>query len=257
MTAVELRNVAKSYDGRCVLNQFSLCAAGGERLVLYGPSGCGKTTVLRILAGFAAPDEGVVLLGERIVAEHGIIRVPPAERDVGMVFQDLALWPHLTVARNLEFGLRARGVPKAVRTARITEMLERVRLADWAVQYPTRLSGGQQQRVAIARAMINNPPLLFADEPTGNLDSRTSEELLQMFQKLNAEEGITIILVTHDPEVASHAKRLIHIKDGLIDNGSSPVVKGENNQPGAQATGQQEALATGVRTHYSPLRRST
>lgn len=210
MITAELRNVAKSYDARRVLNQFSLCIATGERLVLYGPSGCGKTTVLRHLAGFVAPDEGVVLLGERVVAERGMIRVPPEERNVGMVFQDLALWPHLTVAGNLEFGLKAKGVPKAERTARIAETLERVRLGDFACQYPTRLSGGQQQRVAIARALVTRPSLLLMDEPLANLDETLRDEIVELLLELHSDLRFTLVYVTHNRrEIESIASRSV------------------------------------------------
>ena len=210
MIAAEFRNVAKCYEGKPILNQYSLSVAAEERLVLFGPSGCGKTTVLRHLAGFVAPDEGAVLLQERVVAERGIIRVPPEERDVGMVFQDLALWPHLTVAANLEFGLKARGVPKVERTTRIAKMLERVRLGDFASQYPTRLSGGQQQRVAIARALVTRPSLLLMDEPLANLDETLRDEIVELLLQLHRDLRFTLVYVTHNRrEIESIASRSV------------------------------------------------
>jgi ABC-type Fe3+/spermidine/putrescine transport system ATPase subunit len=142
--------------------------------------------------------------------------VPPEHRGMGMVFQSYAVWPHMTVFNNVAFGLRLRRWAREAIRQKVQTVLELVNMAEYAARYPTQLSGGQQQRVAIARALVNRPSVLFADEPTGNLDSRTSEEVLRMFQQLNDENGITIILVTHDPSVAQHAREIIRIHDGLI-----------------------------------------
>ena len=213
MIAAELRDVSKSYEGHEVLSSFSLRVAAGERLVLHGPSGCGKTTVLRHLAGLVAPDEGTVLLGDRIVAERGRITVPSEQRDVGMVFQDLALWPHLTVAGNLEFGLKAKRVVKAERERLVGEMLARVRLGNFAGQYPTRLSGGQQQRVAIARALVARPSLLLMDEPLANLDESLREEITQLLLELHRDLGFTLLYVTHNrSEIESIATRSFEVQ---------------------------------------------
>ncbi len=212
MIAAELRDLSKSYEGRPVLKGFSLSITAGERLILHGPSGCGKTTVLRHLAGLVAPDEGAVLLGGRIVAERGLIIVPPEQRDVGMVFQDLALWPHLTVAGNLEFGLKAKGMSKGERERLITEMLERVRLRDFAGQYPTRLSGGQQQRVAIARALVARPSLLLMDEPLANLDESLREDTTKLLLELHRDLRFTLVYVTHNrSEIESISTRSVFL----------------------------------------------
>jgi ABC-type lipoprotein export system ATPase subunit len=154
MTAIEFQGVSKSYADRAVVDSLSFRIEEGERVVVHGPSGCGKTTVLRLIAGFLAPDIGRVLVGGDVVASDGALLTSPEHRHLGMVFKDLALWPHLTVAENLDFALKAQRLAGEVRRQRITDMLARVHLDEWAEAYPARLSGGQQQRVAIARALV-------------------------------------------------------------------------------------------------------
>ena len=200
MSALEFQRVTKLYGDRIAIDGLCFRIESGERVVIHGPSGCGKTTILRLLAGFAAPDRGKVIVGDRTVAADGTILIEPEHRHLGMVFQDLALWPHLTVAQNLEFGLKAQRLPSEVRRKRIVEMLARVHLTASADSYPTRLSGGQQQRVAIARALVAQPLAVLMDEPLSNLDDQLREELCEQILDLHAQIGFTLVYVTHSRE---------------------------------------------------------
>lgn len=212
--AVRLHNVSRQYiaGDRPAVYGLSLTVGDGELFVLLGPSGCGKTTTLRLIGGFERPDAGEVVLYDRLVAGSGVW-LPPEKRGIGMVFQDYALFPHLSVADNVAFGLTK--MPKDARRARTREALKLVELLDYANRYPHELSGGQQQRVAIARALVNDPPIIFGDEPTGNLDTRTGEEIMAIFQKLN-NAGKTVVIVTHENDIAMHAKRIIRFRDGHL-----------------------------------------
>ena len=200
MSAIEFQNVSKRYGDRTVIQDLSFQIQSGERVVIHGPSGCGKTTVLRLMAGFLAPDAGTIFIGGQEVAGRGRILSGPEDRKLGMVFQDLALWPHLTVRQNLDFALKAQGLSGPIRKKRITEMLARVRLAGTELVYPTRLSGGQQQRVAIARALVSQPLALLMDEPLSNLDDELKEELCSQLLNLHAQLGFTLVYVTHHKE---------------------------------------------------------
>jgi ABC-type lipoprotein export system ATPase subunit len=191
-----------------------------------GASGSGKSTLMNILGCLDHPTSGQYFLdNEEISSFSPDQRALVRNHKIGFVFQNFNLLPRTTALDNVIMPLSYTAEHLSDREAhqRGVEMLQRVGLADRMHHEPSQLSGGQQQRVAIARALVNRPPVLFADEPTGNLDSRTSEEILTMFQKLYAEEGITIILVTHDASIARHANRIIHIKDGLIENGGIAV----------------------------------
>jgi iron(III) transport system ATP-binding protein len=203
LSAIEFQHVSKGYGGRTVLSHLSFQIDQGERVAIHGPSGCGKTTMLRLLAGFLAPDAGVIRIGNAEVAANGKIRVSPEGRKLGMVFQDLALWPHLTVYQNLEFALKAQRLNADVRKTRIDEALARVRLHDFGTAYPTRLSGGQQQRVAIARALVAQPLALLMDEPLSNLDDELKDELCSHLLELHAQLGFTLLYVTHSREEMS------------------------------------------------------
>ena len=215
MSSLQLEGVAKGYGSRKALDGFSLEVGEGERVALLGPSGCGKTTALRLLAGFEAPDAGRVLVGGSVVAERGRIVVPAERRGIGMVFQDLALWPHMTVRGNLEFGLRAQGVPSQERERRIHQMLARVELLEYADTKPGSLSGGQQQRVALARALVLRPRALLMDEPLSNLDEELNLKLRAEILQLQAEFGFALLYVTHDREEAfALADRIVLVARG-------------------------------------------
>jgi ABC-type Fe3+/spermidine/putrescine transport system ATPase subunit len=202
MMAIGWQAVSKRYGARVALHSFTLAVAAGERVALCGPSGCGKTTALRLLAGFEAPDTGAVRIDGRKVSEGGQILVAPEDRGLGMVFQDLALWPHLSVHGNLEFGLKARHVPAGERERRIREVLALVRLDRELELRPDALSGGQQQRVALARALVQEPRALLMDEPLSSLDPELRAALRAELLGLHARFGFTLVLVTHDREEA-------------------------------------------------------
>ncbi len=217
MKVVEFKAVSKSYNGTRVLKDIDFQVEKGERLILLGPSGCGKTTILRLIAGFIAPDQGSIEIGGRVVSEPGRIVVPPEERNLGMVFQDLALWPHLSVKGNLEFGLKAKGFSKAERDQRIEKMLEMVGLREYANRKPGELSGGQQQRVALARALVLEPTVMLMDEPLSSLDTELNIRLRREVIALHKSLGFTMIYVTHDREEAFEiATRVMVMSEGEI-----------------------------------------
>jgi putative ABC transport system ATP-binding protein len=206
-----------------VLKGVSLEVGRGEMVALMGSSGSGKSTLMNILGCLDRPSSGEYWLDDQEVSqlandERAMIR----NKKIGFVFQSFNLLARTSSLENVIMPLTytAANLTRAECVARGKKWLERVGLGHRLDNHPSQLSGGQQQRVAIARSLVNNPPLLFADEPTGNLDSRTSKEMLQLFQELNAEEGITVILVTHDAGVASYARRTIKIHDGLIVEGA-------------------------------------
>jgi ABC-type Fe3+/spermidine/putrescine transport system ATPase subunit len=220
VSVLALESVSKSFGTRLVLDTFSVEVDEGERVALLGPSGCGKTTALRLLAGFEMPDAGRVIVGGALASADGRMHLPPERRSLGMVFQDLALWPHLTVSGNLEFGLHARGVPKQERDRRTREMLERVELTEHARTKPAALSGGQQQRVALARALVLRPAALLMDEPLSSLDYELNLRLRREILDLQRELGFAFLYVTHDREEAfGLAQRVI-----LMEHGREAIV---------------------------------
>jgi ABC-type sugar transport system ATPase subunit len=202
LRTIDWQAVSKRYGARVALDSFSLTVAMGDRVALFGPSGSGKTTALRLLAGFEAPDAGSVRIDGRIVSEAGRILVAPEDRGLGMVFQDLALWPHLTVRGNLEFGMKAQRIPAAERERRIRDLVTLVRLERELEVWPDQLSGGQQQRVALARVLIQEPRAVLMDEPLSSLEPELRAALRAEILRLHARLGFTLILVTHDREEA-------------------------------------------------------
>ncbi|MEU9994864.1 ABC transporter ATP-binding protein [Streptomyces sp. NPDC050848] len=217
--ALHLRGLRRSFGNAVALDGLDLDVAPGELLALLGPSGCGKTTALRVLAGFERPDEGQVLLdGEDIVP------VPANRRDTAMVFQSYSLFPHLTAADNVAFGLRMRKVRGAERRARAAELLDLVGLAGHGDRFPHQLSGGQQQRVALARALALRPRLLLLDEPLSALDAQVRVTLREEIRRLQLELGITTVFVTHDQEEAlSMADRVAVMNDGRLEQCATPT----------------------------------
>lgn len=199
--------------GQPTLRGVSLTAEPGEVLCLLGPSGSGKTTLLRIAAGIESQTAGRVLLNDREIAGPSVY-VPPEERSIGLVFQDFALFPHLTIVENVRFGLTALSRVEGRREAMIA--LSRVGLDAYAEAYPHVLSGGEQQRVAIARAVAHGPKVLLADEPTGNLDDKTGEGIRDLLLDLNAQSGTTLVLVTHDPDFAARCDRVLGLHEGRL-----------------------------------------
>ena len=238
MELITLRDIKKTYQmgdiSVPVLKGISLAIRQGELIALTGSSGSGKSTLMNILGCLDRPTAGEYWLeGQEISRLSADERALLRNRKMGFVFQSFNLLARTSAIENVAMPLAytAENLSEREARARAAEMLGRVGLGDRLDHHPSQLSGGQQQRVAIARALINRPPILFADEPTGNLDSRTSEEVLQMFERLNGEDGITIIMVTHDPKVAGHARRVIRIEDGLIIADALP------HEPGPEAPG--------------------
>jgi ABC-type lipoprotein export system ATPase subunit len=226
MDLIKLEDIHKTYHlGELdvpVLKGITLTIERGELVALMGVSGSGKTTLMNLLGCLDRPSSGRYWLdGQEVSGLSGDGRALVRNKKIGFVFQNFNLLPRTSALEQVMMPLSyiAEELPETEWRKRAKALLERVGLGERLDHEPSQLSGGQQQRVAIARALINNPPLVLADEPTGALDSRTSEEILRLFQQLNAEENITIVLVTHDPGVAGHAKRTIHIRDGLIENG--------------------------------------
>jgi spermidine/putrescine ABC transporter ATP-binding subunit len=212
MAGVTLANVTKRYGGFGAVDDLSCDIRDGEFLTLLGPSGCGKTTTLRLVAGLITPDEGRISIGERDVT-----RVRPEHRRIGMVFQDYALFPHITVAENIAFGLRERKVPSAEQARRVNEMLALVQLPDQADKFPHQLSGGQRQRVALARALAFPPEVLLMDEPLGALDLKLRQMMQLELIRIQRALKITTIYVTHDQEEALNlSDRIAVMNRGVI-----------------------------------------
>jgi ABC-type lipoprotein export system ATPase subunit len=241
MELIRLHDVTKTYFlGEVdvpVLKGVSLEIGRGEMVALMGASGSGKSTLMNILGCLDRPTSGQYWLdGQEVSQLSGDVRALIRNRKIGFVFQSFNLLPRTSAIDNVVMPLAYTNANLSDREARTRgkAMLERVGLGDRLDHEPSQLSGGQQQRVAIARALVNNPPLVFADEPTGNLDSRTSKEILQMFQRLCADDGITVVLVTHDAGVANYARRAIRISDGLIADG---VYDGQAVELAAAASG--------------------
>jgi ABC-type lipoprotein export system ATPase subunit len=227
MHLIELKDIRKTYQlGEIavpVLKGVSLTIDRGELVALMGVSGSGKTTLMNILGCLDRPTAGQYWLdGEEVSRLSSDERAIVRNRKIGFVFQNFNLLSRTSAVDNVMMPLSYTASDLSVREGRkrARALLDKVGLGDRFDHHPSQLSGGQQQRVAIARALINNPPLLFADEPTGNLDSKTSKEILRMFQRLCDEDGITVVLVTHDAGVADYARRTIRIRDGLIENGA-------------------------------------
>ncbi len=222
MALIELRDVRKVYDLGEVqveaLRGASLTIERGQCLALVGPSGSGKSTLMNMLGCLDRPTSGSYLLdGEEIATLAADKRARIRNQKIGFVFQNFNLLARTSALENVEVPLLYAGGTSARERHRLaTEMLTKVGLANRMDHHPSQLSGGQQQRVAIARALVNRPSILMCDEPTGNLDSRTSKEIIQLFRDLNEQAGITVILVTHDQDVARHAKRIIALRDGEI-----------------------------------------
>ena len=217
MSYIDVDRVSKSFGTRVAINQLSLQIERPERLLLFGPSGCGKTTVLRLLAGLEVPEQGSIRINGRVVASAGKNLVPPERRDLGMVFQDLALWPHMTVQQNLMFGLNARRVQKREAHIRVREMLQRVGLEHRIHARPHQLSGGEQQRVALARALVSRPSILLMDEPLSSLDEERKRAIASDLLGLQGQLGFTLIYVTHDQiETDLLASRVCQLRDGHV-----------------------------------------
>jgi iron(III) transport system ATP-binding protein len=210
-TYLSIDGIWKAFGTFLALRDISLKISEGEFVCFLGPSGCGKTTLLRAIAGLDLQTKGKVTQDGKDVSN-----LPPSERDFGIVFQSYALFPNLTIEKNIAFGLENTGRSKSEITARVAELLDLVGLPEQGKKYPAQLSGGQQQRVAVARAIVSQPDLVLADEPTANLDSVASAQLMELFTRLNQDHHVTFVIATHDKRVMSYARRLIKMQDGRI-----------------------------------------
>jgi iron(III) transport system ATP-binding protein len=222
VSSVALRGLIKRFGGAVALDNISLEIKHGLLVCLLGPSGCGKTTALRLVAGFIEPTSGDVVIGDRVVSSPNRV-LPPERRNVSMVFQSYALWPHMTVAENVAYGLTLRKVDRDSIRRRVDEILSRAKLVNLAARYPGELSGGQQQRVALARALIVEPETLLLDEPLSNLDANLREEMRFEVRRLHDEYRYTTIYVTHDQsEAMTTADLIVVMNHGRIEQVGTP-----------------------------------
>lgn len=249
--AISIKGLTRSFGEVRAVSGVDLEIYEGEFLTLLGPSGSGKTTVLRMIAGFEKPDSGVILLGEKDVSQ-----LPPYDRDVNTVFQDYALFPHMDVITNIEYGLRVKGVGKTERRSRALEALKQVRLEGYENRKPSQLSGGQRQRVALARALVNRPAVLLLDEPLGALDLKLREQMQLELKELQRAVGITFIFVTHDQEEAlTMSDRIAVFNQGRIEQLGTPREIYENPQSSfvSEFVGQTNKITVdGVRINVRP-----
>jgi iron(III) transport system ATP-binding protein len=212
---VRLEAVSKRYGARAVLRDLSVEVRDGECFTFLGPSGCGKTVVLRLVAGFERPEAGEIHIGDALVSAPGRdLFVPPERRRIGVVFQDYAVWPHMTVLENVGYPLRMQRIPAAEAAARAREAVALVNLGGLEARLPFQLSGGQQQRVALARALVSSPRVMLLDEPLSNLDANLREEMRFELKELQRRTGVTILYVTHDQEVALAISDRVAVMDG-------------------------------------------
>jgi iron(III) transport system ATP-binding protein len=222
VASVELRGLTKKYGPQAVVDNISMTIEHGTLVCLLGPSGCGKTTTLRLIAGFVEPTEGEIHVGDRVVSSPQKT-LPPERRNMSMIFQSYALWPHMTVAENIMYGLKLRKIDSATIKKKLDDILATTRLAPLAERYPSELSGGQQQRVALARALIVGPETLLLDEPLSNLDANLREEMRFEVRRLHDAFRYTTVYVTHDQSEAMTTADVICVMNlGKIEQAGSP-----------------------------------
>ncbi|RLD31373.1 MAG: ABC transporter ATP-binding protein [Bacteroidetes bacterium] len=219
MAFIELKNIDAGYvKGSPVLKDFNLTVEKGELISLLGPSGCGKTTTLRTIAGFILAEKGSVIIGGK-----DYTKIPPNKRNIGLVFQNYALFPHLSVFENVAYGLKRRKMEKSLIKTKVSAVLELVSLTGFEDRLPAHLSGGQRQRVALARSVVIEPDLLLLDEPLSNLDAKLRDEMRAELSRLQHQLGITMIYVTHDQiEALSLSSKIIVMNEGLIEQIGTP-----------------------------------
>ena len=225
MSKIELKHIDKYYGKNHILKDVNLTIEDGDFMTLLGPSGCGKTTTLRVVSGLEKPQNGTILMnGKEIVNAAEAHFAPPSERDLNLVFQSYALWPHMTVRENIAFGLNIQKLPKDEVDRRIEDALARMQIGQYVDRYPSELSGGQQQRVAIARAIASEPHLLLMDEPLSNLDAKLRVDMRSELKRLHIETGTTMIYVTHDQvEALTMSTKIAIFKEGVIVQVDHPL----------------------------------
>ncbi|MFQ5951410.1 MAG: ABC transporter ATP-binding protein [Candidatus Geothermarchaeales archaeon] len=230
MSRVVVEDLWKSFDSFEAVRGVGFSVDGGGFVTLLGPSGCGKTTILRCIAGVEEPDQGEISIGGRVVlSTREKIFVPPEEREVGMVYQSYALWPHMSVYANVAYPLGVRGVPKEEVQERVAEALEVVHLSGLDDRLSPHLSAGQQQRVALARALVYKPRVLLLDEPLSNLDAPLREEMREELKEIQNRTGVTTVYVTHDrSEALTMSDRVILMSEGAVRSSGNPVEMIEN-----------------------------
>ena len=225
MSRIELKHIDKFYGSNHVLRDINLTIEDGDFMTLLGPSGCGKTTTLRVVSGLEKPQNGIILMdGKEIVNAAEASFAPPSKRNLNLVFQSYALWPHMTVFDNVAFGLRIRKENSETIAKKVASALDRMQIGEFAKRYPTELSGGQQQRVAIARAIVSEPRLLLLDEPLSNLDAKLRVDMRAELKRLHHETGTTIIYVTHDQtEALTMSTKIALFKAGELNQVATPT----------------------------------
>ena len=225
MSRIELRHIDKFYGDNHVLRDINLTIEDGDFMTLLGPSGCGKTTTLRVVSGLEKPQHGFIYMdGKEIVNAAEAYFAPPSQRNLNLVFQSYALWPHMTVFENVSFGLKIKKIPSAEIEKMVKSALDRMQIGQYAKRYPTELSGGQQQRVAIARAIVSEPRLLLLDEPLSNLDAKLRVDMRSELKRLHHETGSTIIYVTHDQvEALTMSTKIALFKEGALNQVATPM----------------------------------
>ncbi|VAX21829.1 Putrescine transport ATP-binding protein PotA (TC 3.A.1.11.1) [hydrothermal vent metagenome] len=226
---IELNNITYSYDSKPLMNDFNLHVEDNKLTCLLGSSGCGKTTTLRLIAGLEIPQMGKVIIDSKVVADNGKTLIQPHKRNIGFIFQDLALWPHFTVYKNIAFGLKERGEKGIEKT--VLDMLRFFNLEDQADKYPHQLSGGQKQLVAISRSLVLKPKILLMDEPLANLDVKLKRKILEHIKKLKHNFDLTIVYVTHDHREAFEIADKVVVLNGptIEEIGSVDEIKKSDN----------------------------
>jgi iron(III) transport system ATP-binding protein len=258
---LEIQHVRKAFSSYGTTEKFyavdgiDLSVKEGELVTLLGPSGCGKTTMLRMVAGFEMPTEGNILLGGKDVTS-----LPPNKRNIGMMFQSYALFPHLDVYQNIEYGLKVQKVPEEERKRRVGEMMELMKISEYASRMPNQISGGQQQRVALARAVVTKPQVLLFDEPLSNLDAKLREYMRDELRKIQMEIGITSLYVTHDQaEAMAISDRVVIMRAGKIEQQGSnkEIYSHPVNSFVANFMGKANFIPVGSYTHIAGARNAT
>ena len=215
MSSIEFRNVYKQFE-TFTLHNISFKINNGEYVLLIGPSGSGKTMILELITGNLIPDYGDIIIDNKVVSSNGKVIVKPWCRNIGYVPQNLALFPHLNVFKNIAYSLMIKGFEKSYIERKVIEIAEKLQIKHLLYKKPNQLSGGEQQRVAIARAIVTKPKILLADEPTGNLDAENTRKVMEIFTKLNKEYGITIVLATHNIELLKFCDRVTQLRSGEL-----------------------------------------